>query len=469
VSTVSRKARSRSQAAAVLAVVIPLSLALSLAVQFTQPRLGVFEYDDLREGQLEAAGAVVLTLVGGVLLGRVRRDRSRRNLLLGAGLLIVAATELFAAIATPLLDSLSRSTWATWTTAGGCLLGSAVVAAAAWLPERSVPRRRGSLRLTLAAAALALAAIAAGSALLEGRLPAPFEQMPTTVADITPGGEHPALLIAELLTASCFAACAARLALLADAERDRLWGWIAIALGLVAIAFLNYALVPSRYTELLYLGDLFMLFAIGVLLWGALTEITSTEAALVRWAVSSERTRVADELRAGVAQELAFMASQADFLFRRPGQQPALEELAASVARALDESRGAIADLVRPVDEPLPDAIAHVATNLAASAGARVKLDLARDVDVDPSARTALVRLTRECVIQATRDRGARLLLVELRGGRQVILRVVDDGRPARSDELPYRALRERAEAFGATLTTAPLAGTRTLVEVTLR
>ena len=342
---------------------LPCSLVLSLVVQVAEPRLGVFEYDDLREGQLEAAGAVVLILVGGVLLGRVRRNRSRRNLLLGAGLLVLATTELFVSIATPLADSLARSTFATWTTAGGGVLAAIALAVAAWLPDRALPRGPGSVALTLAAAAFALSAIAVASGLLP--LPAPFERLPLSAAEIEPGGEHWALLLAELVTATGLAACAARLALLADAERDQLWRWIAIALGLAGVAFVNYALVPSQFTELLYVGDVFLLLAVGSLLAGAILEITSAEAALVRSAVSTERTRVADELRAGVAQELAFIASQTDLFTRRPDRQPALDELAASVERALDESRGAISELARPVDEPLAAALRDVARDVA--------------------------------------------------------------------------------------------------------
>jgi signal transduction histidine kinase len=60
----------------------------------------------------------------------------------------------------------------------------------------------------------------------------------------------------------------------------------------------------------LYAGDLFFLLAIAVLFLGAILEITRSEAALVRTAVSSERARVADELRAGIAQELALMSLQ---------------------------------------------------------------------------------------------------------------------------------------------------------------
>jgi signal transduction histidine kinase len=337
------------------------------------------------------------------------------------------------------------------------------------LPEHSVPQGRGAAVLTVAAGGLGLAAIALTAGLLDGWLPPAFERLPTSAEEITAADEHPALLIVELLTAAGFGVAAWRQALLADAEGDELSRWMAVGLGLAAIAYVNYALVPSEYTELLYVGDLFFLLAIAFLLWGAIMEITSTEAALVRWAVSSERTRVADELRAGLAQELAFMASQTELFARRPDRRLPLDELAASVERALDESRGAIAELVRPVDEPVAVAVAEAAREAAAGVGASVELDLAGDVEVDRASRDALVRLTRECVIEATRGRGARSLTVQLRGGRRVTLRVIDDGRPAAPGALARQALAERAEAIGARLTSSPAPGNGMVVEVELR
>ena len=55
-------------------LLIPLALLVTVALYAIEPRWGVIEFDDLREGQLESAGAVVMTLLGGVLLGRARRD-----------------------------------------------------------------------------------------------------------------------------------------------------------------------------------------------------------------------------------------------------------------------------------------------------------------------------------------------------------------------------------------------------------
>ena len=103
-----------------------------------------------------------------------------------------------------------------------------------------------------------------------------------------------------------------------------------------------------------------------------------------------------------------------------------------------------------------------------------MELDLDLDADVDRESRDALMRLTRDSVIVAARHRGARVLSVQLLGGRHVTLRVIDDGQhghgsgPGSAGTLALQALRERAEALGATFTTSPAAGSGTLVEVVL-
>ncbi|MGZ8752316.1 MAG: hypothetical protein ACXW1S_04980 [Acidimicrobiia bacterium] len=60
---------------------------VTVAVYLTRPFLRFMEFDDLREGQLEAAAAMVITVAAAVLFGRYRREGSRRSLLLVAGLM----------------------------------------------------------------------------------------------------------------------------------------------------------------------------------------------------------------------------------------------------------------------------------------------------------------------------------------------------------------------------------------------
>jgi len=97
------------------------------------------------------------------------------------------------------------------------------------------------------------------------------------------------------------------------------------------------------------------------LLAGGAYEIRVAQRELERAAALHERRRLAREIHDGLAQDLAFIAQQADALSARNGAPQATADIATAARRALDESRGVIAALVRPTDEPLEQALARVA------------------------------------------------------------------------------------------------------------
>src|SRR5918998_393910 len=165
--------------------------------------------------------------------------------------------------------------------------------------------------------------------------------------------------------ASCYGIAAVGFARLSDEIGDEFLKWLSVGSVVAAIAFVNYALFPSEFTELLYAGDLFFIVAVVVLLIGAVREVADEEAAQIRTAVLEERRRVARDLHDGVAQELAFIASQTQWSLRQPDDPQPLGQILDAVERALDESRGAIAALSRPRDEPLEVALRHSALDVA--------------------------------------------------------------------------------------------------------
>jgi signal transduction histidine kinase len=449
-------------------------VAATIAIQVVNPTLPVMEYDDLREGQLEIVGAVSMAVAASVLLGRFGRHGSSRVLLLTAALFVMAAENTFAAIATPLVDSLAANPFATWTAAAGGALGALLLITAFVMPDRTVVRRTRAVIAVLAGSIAACAAVVLACYLLRGSLPRAFDTIPATIGALRTFPEHGVLLVVEALTATAWLVAAVSFAHAAGRHDDALMRWLSCGAVLAATAFVNYALFPSQFTELLASGDLFFLAAILVILLGAVREITSTEAELVRAAVSVERQRVASELRAGVAQELALVAARADWIARRRDVDVGLGELAEGVERALDESRGAIASLVRPVDEPVADAVGRAAREVAD----RLRIGISLEVDdrtvVSREWRDALVRLTREAVSVAVRHAGATHVRVELQRTPRVVLRLSYDGRLDVSDgsepnvSVDVDALRERAEALGATfaLTAQPNSGA--VVEVVL-
>ena len=289
---------------------------------------------------------------------------------------------------------------------------------------------------------------------------------------------HPLKILLDLFTAACYLVAAVAFARLAERYQDEFMLWMGVGAVTASVAFVNYALIPSRFTELLYGGEVLWVCAIGSFLYGALHEIASLEAALVRSAVMAERKRVARDLHDGVVQELAYISTQVAWLSGKAAGtewQAPLARIKASGDRALDESRGAIAALNRELDEPLGQAVRHAAEEVAERLGAEVRLDVDPAVVVQGDQRDALIRITREAVGNAVRHGGAGTVDLRLsRSGGEVELVIRDDGRgfdlaaPRSPQSFGLTSMKERAESNGGTFLVATSPGAGTVVTITL-
>ena len=404
-------------------------MVLSVVFHRIGPDGGFLELDDLREGQLEAAAAMVMAVTAAVVLGRFRRHGSRRMLVVAAALFALAAGNLFAAVAIPLVDSLAESRGATWTAAGIGAVGAALLALAAIMPDRTLVHRPRAMAAVLSGTAASLAIIATGSWLFGSSLPSAFDTIPRRLEDLALVEEHSLLLFVEAATAVAYAVAAIRFGSLAAFD-DLLMRWLSFASVIATAGFVNYALFPSQFTELLYSGDAFFLATLVTLLLGAILEITGTEAALVR---ASRRLRATAGRR--LSSELVWPRSSRSWPLRRNGSRAGPRstiESASSHSRSSAHSTSHAARsprLVRPVDESVALAIAHAATDAGDQFGARVELRLDDAATVSREWRDALVRTARASVAMAVRHRGAGAVTIELRSGRRVVLRIVDDGR----------------------------------------
>jgi signal transduction histidine kinase len=232
-------------------------------------------------------------------------------------------------------------------------------------------------------------------------------------------------------------------------------------------------LFPSTFTDLLYAGDIFRIAAVVAWAIGTVRVISSYQAAYAEAAVLDERRRVARDLHDGVAQELAFIASQMHWLNKQGPDEESKEQIAESVQRALDESRGAISALNRPINEPLDVALANTAEEIAGRLGARLDLDLDDGVTVPPAWQEALPRILREAVANAVRHGRARTVKVHLRDADGIWLRVTDDGRgfdPSNPPENGYGliGMKERTESLGGEFRLSSEPGRGTSIEVAL-
>jgi signal transduction histidine kinase len=320
----------------------------------------------------------------------------------------------------------------------------------------------------------ALAAIIGVVALIPD-LPGQFANPPTDRESLERFGSQPVLTALESIASLLYAAAAIRFARNSDNEGDSFQMWLGIYSIVGAIAFLNYALFPTLYTELIYAGDIFLLASVLALLVGTAREIAAYQDAVAHAAVLDERRRFARDLHDGVAQELAFVASQIRWGARETPTQDEMEQILEAVERALDESRGAIAALSRPIDEALHIAIAHAAENVVERLGGRLELELEEAVEAPPMWREALTRIVREAVANAIRHGHARTIKVELSTSNGTTLRITDDGEgfdpstPPSPTSFGLTSMKERAEALGGRFNVASQPGEGTTVEVALR
>ena len=179
---------------------------------------------------------------------------------------------------------------------------------------------------------------------------------------------------------------------------------------------------------------------------------------LLAGAVNEERTRLARELHDGLAQDLAFIAVSAQGLEPELGPR---HPLVVAARRALDASRGLMADLAARSAPTTAAALALVADELGERFGVQVEVTataLTDRADLAPPEREEIVMIAREAIVNAiTHGHAQRIdVTLDLEGERPLLL-VSDDGggvtsgTPRRGLGLP--TMRARAESLGGRLT----------------
>jgi signal transduction histidine kinase len=403
---------------------------------------------------IETAATLTALLAGLLVVGRFIRGPALPELVLAGGLLLLGLTNLLYSLIPALVDSTAGS-FDTWSPLAGRLLGAVALVAATVLPATRVRRPRHALAILLGGLAAVVAAMGIAGALLAPVLPTGIDPAlspessgrPRVVGD-------PTILAVQLVAMLLYAAAAVGFTRKADRTGDELMTWLAAATTLLAFARLNYFLFPSIYSEWVYTGDFLRLASYLLILVGAFREISGYQPALAEAAIHDERRRIARELHDGLAQELAFISSQARRFASAEGSHLAAH-IAEAAERALDESRSAITTLTRAVDTPLDASVAQAAHDVAHRAGARVELDLASGVQAPEAVHDALMRIVREAITNAVQHGGADVLVVRLAAKSGVHLTIEDNGAGLTGDAPPgfgLLSMRERAEGLGGTL-----------------
>jgi signal transduction histidine kinase len=449
--------RPRILTIAVAAAAGSLTLVASLV------RSAPFAYRDVAlHAAIETGAALIALLAAYLIVGRLRETARLSDLILACTLCIAAFANVGAAART-IAGRAELTTFVTWWSVAVTTLSTTGFAAAAWAGSRMLTRPRRDFVAGVALSMLLLTAAAIPIVLLGNRLP---PGVPAAASPIDSGRPmlvgQPIVLVAQLVAAVLYAVASVGFTRRAERTGDELMRWLGAAMALAAIARVNYFLFPSLYSNWVSTGDFLRLGFYLLLLVGVAREIREYWRRLARVAVLEERRRMARDLHDGLAQELAYIASETE------------GRVAAAAERALDESRRAIAALTRPVDEPLEIALAQAAEEVAQRVGTRTLLELAHIAGCSAEVREALIRVVREAVTNAGRHGRAERVLVELRNGTgAATLRIADDGAgfdPAVPSLHGFGlvSMRERVEAVGGrfAVTSAPGRGTEITVTV---
>ena len=134
---------------------------------------------------LETADALVLIFLAAVLLGRFRSDGSRRNLLLVAGVVVLAVKNgLFAGLAM-FAEDVPGDEPLVWGTALSGVLGAGLLALAGLLPDRRIPNSIGRTMAVLALGATAVVSMTFLASLFHDSLPFAFPAVPANAESVT--------------------------------------------------------------------------------------------------------------------------------------------------------------------------------------------------------------------------------------------------------------------------------------------
>jgi signal transduction histidine kinase len=405
---------------------------------------------------LETSGAIAASAAAFLVLGRFRRTGFLDELLLSAGLLLLAVSNvMFAALPTAFgIHTTRGQLWALLLTG---VVSALLICLAALLPRRRI-RVGAGWPLAIYGSTLAVGLAGAVTVIaFPTLLPRPVTVSFPHHAARPDLATHPAVQSIQVCLAALYLLAAYGFARRHRITGDEFSGWLMVACIFSASARVNYFFHPSLLPHWVYTGDLFRLGFYIALLVGAAREIASYWRSEIEAASLEERRRVAYDVHDGFAQEIAFIGRNVQAL-RAAGADPELvDRVLEGVERAREESRRVMGALTA---EPLSldQALAEAAREAAGRHGTIIDMQLARGIEVSPRDQEAVVRLVSEAVTNAARHSGGDRLQVVLERTRTGLrVRVRDNGYGFDTENRGDRGfgligMRDRAEALGARL-----------------
>ena len=437
---------------------LALVLVASLNFAYRAPALHV---------ALETSAAIAALAAAFLLLGRFWRTGFVDELILSAGLSLLALSN-FAFATLPAVLNLQSSRVSVWGTLFTALLAAFLICVAALFPRRRITVGR---RWPLVIYGSVLAVAVAGSlpmVLFPSLVPSGIASSALT------GDTHPGLAGGlQLALALLYILAALGFARRNRLTNDELSGWFAIACILSGASHINYFFHPAALTNWVYTGDVFRLGFYLALLIGAAREIASYWTSVVAAASLEERRRLARDVHDGLAQEISFIARNVRLLSERGADPQLVERIQRGVARAQEESRRVVGALAPRPDESLDQALAQAVQEAAQRYGASIDMELASGISLAPREREAVIRIASEAVANAAQHSGAEVLRIYLeRADAGMRLGVEDDG-SGFDEEQPRSGfglitMRDRAEALGGKLHIDSRRGAGTRVELEL-
>jgi signal transduction histidine kinase len=423
---------------------------------------------------LETTAAITASAAAFLLLGRFRRTGYLEELLLSAGLSLLALSNLSLA-ALPAAFHVRMNTGSVWAMLFTGTLSAGLICLGALLPRRRIRvGARWPLTVYGGTAVLALAG-AVPMVAFPGLLRHPVTESLALGATRPHLAADPAVSMLQLTLATLYLLAAYGFARRQRITGDELSGWLTVACIFSAAARVNYFFHPSFYSSWVYTGDVFRLGFYLALLVGAAREITSYWMSEIEAASLEERRRIACDVHDGLAQEIAFIGRNVQALRGDDVDPELVDRIMGGVERARLESRRVIGALTADAGQPFEQALEQAAREAARRYGASIDMQLARGIELTPRDQEAVVRLASEAVANAARHSGAdRLHLVLERVQKGLRVRVRDDGigfdtgadRNGRGFGLV--SMRDRAEALGARLRIRSRHGRGTEVEFEL-